>query len=325
MSARLSALVVTDAAAPARPLADALRAQTAAAELEVVVAAPREVHEDCATLLGDGFASVVFLDVDVRRERLAGSRLAGIRAAGAPLVVFTETHCFPEPGWAAGLLAAHGDGADAVGPVFRNGNPATYSSAAGFLAHYGTFAEPPPPPPWPDLPGHNSCYRRDQLLAFGDELGGLLELEYVLHGRMAAQGRRLALEPRAVVRHVNVSRRRTALVEAYLAGRLFGAARGCGWGAGRRLAYALAWPLVTVLRTRRHAGDARRIGVARTPGLLAALALRLACTSAGEAVGLLAGPGRAMEPMLEMELRRDRYLRGAEPDERRLLEAIASA
>lgn len=325
MSARLSALVVTDAAAPARPLADALRAQTAAGELEVVVLAPRAAHEDLATILGDGFADVLLVDVDVRAEGMAGSRLAGIRGASAPLVVFTETHCFPEPGWAAGLLAAHAGGADAVGPVFRNGNPGTRSSTAGFLAHYGTFADPPPPPPWPDLPGHNSCYRREQLLAFGDELRGLLELEYVLHGRMAGQGRRMVLERRAVVRHVNVSRRRRSLVEAYLAGRLFGAARGRGWGRGRRLGYAAAWPLVTALRTRRHAGDARRIGIAVTPGLLAALALRLACTSAGEAVGLLAGPGDAIVPMFEMELRRDRYLRGAEPDERRLLEAIASA
>lgn len=325
MTARLSAHVVTDTAAPARPLAEALRAQSEARALEIVATAPRDAHADLAALFGDGFADLVLVDVDVRRAGLAGARFAGIHAATAPLVVFTETHCFPEPGWAAGLLAAHAEGADAVGPVFRNGNPATRSSVAGFLAHYGTFAEPAPPPPWPDLPGNNSSYRRDALLAYGDELADLLGLEYVLHGRMLRDGRRLVLEPRAVVRHVNVSRRRSGMVEAYLAGRLFGAARGASWTGPRRVAHAAAWPLVTAVRTRRHARDARRIGVARTPDLLAVLALRLACTSVGEAVGLLAGAGDALAPMLEMELRRDRFLAGGEPAERRMLEEIAAA
>lgn len=323
MSPRLSAIVVTDTAPPARPLADALRAQGDPGVLEIVVAAPRAVHEDVAVLFA-GFGGLVLVDVDVRRAGLAGSRAAGIRAASAPVIVFTETHCFPEAGWAAGLLAAHDEGADAAGPVFRNGNPASRSSAAGFLAHYGTFADPPPPPPWPDLPGNNSSYRRDALLAFGDELPSLLRLEYLMHARMLREGRRLVLERRARVRHVNVSCRRSALYEGYLAGRLFGAERGRDWSRPRRIAQAVAWPLVALVRTRRHAADARRIGIARTPGLLAALAVRLVYTSVGEAVGLLAGAGAADVPMLEMELRRDRFLAGGEAAERRMLEAIGA-
>ena len=324
MSAALAALVVTDAVAPARPLADALLVQTAADRLEIVVVAPQdELEQTVALFTAGGFAAVRAVACDVPRDGLAAARCAGIRAAQAPVVVFTETHCFPEPGWARALIAAHAAGPAAVGPVFRNGNPATRSSTSGFLAHYGTFATPPPPPPYADLPGHYSSYARDLLLGFGDELTELLKLEYVLHARLRAAGHELLLAPDAVCDHFNVSRRRAGLREGYLSGRLFAPARASGWSLPRRLGYALAWPLITALRVRRHAADARRIGLRLTPGLALVLVLRLAVTSVGEAVGYLAGPGGAQAPLLEMELRRDRYFAGREAPERAVLEAIA--
>ncbi|CAB4913657.1 unannotated protein [freshwater metagenome] len=324
MTAEIAAILVTDAVAPARPLVDALLAQTAASRLEVVVVAPQgELEQTVALFIDGGFAAVRAVACDVRRHGLAAARCAGIRAAHAPVVVFTETHCFPEPGWARALIAAHAAGPAVVGPVFRNGNPATRSSTSGFLAHYGTFAAPPPPPPYTDLPGHNSSYSRDLLLALGGELTELLKLEYVLHGRLRAAGHELLLAEDAVCHHFNVSRRRAGLRAGYLAGRLFAPARAADWSRARRGAYALAWPLITALRVRRHAGDARRIGLRLTPGLVAVLIVRLVFTSVGEAVGYVAGEGGAQAPLFDMELRRDRYLAGREPEERAMLEAIA--
>ena len=263
------------------------------------------MHADLAAIFGDGFGGSCSWTSTCAAPDSPG-RARGHPRGPAPRRRLHRDPLLLEAGWAAGLLAAYDEGADAAGPVFRNGNPESRSSAAGFLAHYGTFADPPPPPPWPDLPGHNSSYRRELLLAFGDELAGLLELEYLMHARMLREGSRLVLERRARVRHVNVSRRRSAPPR----GLPRRAHLRCG--ARARLAarapdpQAAAWPLIAVVRTRRHAADAQRIGVARTPGLIAALAVRLACTSAGEAVGLLAGAGAADVPMLEMELRRDR-------------------
>ena len=45
------------------------------------------------------------------------------RATSAPYVFIGETHCFPEPGWARAILAAHAEGWDTVVPVLTNANP----------------------------------------------------------------------------------------------------------------------------------------------------------------------------------------------------------
>jgi hypothetical protein len=203
-------------------------------------------------------------------------------------------------------------------------NPGTLTAAAGFLADYGPFAAPVAPGPYADIPGHNSSYRRSVLLGLGDELPGLFAQEHRLHARLRADGHAITIAPGAVVRHVNVSRPGASVREALLAGRVFAASRAEGWPAARRAGYAAAWPLITLLRLRRHAADARRIGQdARMPAVLPALALRLGAHSLGEAAGYLRGEGRADEVLTDVELRRDRYLGGRVPSERVLLEAIA--
>src|SRR5262245_16435166 len=49
-------------------------------------------------------------------------RALAVREARAPFVAGAEDHCYPEPGWAAGLLAAFDENVGAVGPDLRNGN-----------------------------------------------------------------------------------------------------------------------------------------------------------------------------------------------------------
>ena len=53
------------------------------------------------------------------------------------------------------------------------------------------------------LPGHNSSFKRDLLLAYGPGLEDLLRAEIVLHTRLHRDGHRLLLEPAAKFEHVS--------------------------------------------------------------------------------------------------------------------------
>lgn len=320
----LSVIVLTDTAAAARPLFDALRDQTARDRLELVVAAPQASHQDVRAVAGDEFGGVRCVDFDARAGGMGAGRVAAIRVAQAPIVVLTETHCFPEPDWAAALIDAHAHGEAAIGPVFLNGNPERIVSQAQFVCHYGPFAEPLVPGPYADAPGHNSSYRREVLLAIDDELPELFGTEYLLHRRLKELGHELGMAPAARVKHVNVSRFGSAMRETYLAGRLFASARRRGWSLGRRVSYALAFPALALVRFRRHAADSRRIGGEHHPRVLVPMLAGLMCSSLGEAAGYLAGEGRAEPAIIDMELHRDRYLKGAAESERRLIEAVSA-
>src|SRR5205085_1676043 len=96
---------------------------------------------------------------------------------------FTETHAFPDPDWASGLIEAHArERCAAIGPVVVNANPRPLSWANLFTDYgpllAGGHAEAHEVA---DVAGHNSSYRRDLLLGYGGELAGMLALETFLH------------------------------------------------------------------------------------------------------------------------------------------------
>jgi hypothetical protein len=181
-----------------------------------------------------------------------------------------------------------------VGPVVRNGNPASVVSIADFLIGYGPWMEPAPRAQVPFLPGHNSSYRRADLLALGPQLAPMLEAETVLHLRWSREGRLLLLEPGARVRHINMSRWSSWLPAQLLGGRSFAVARSRGWSGWRRLFYAAAWPLIPPLRAWRIIQQHRRRGHPTTALLPAtpALALGLLADGLGQAQGYLFGEGQ---------------------------------
>lgn len=314
-----SAVVATGEAWRAAPLLAALRAQDGAERLEVVIAAPAAEHAALEAMAGTGFAATRFLDRDPLAD-LPGTRAALARACAGPVVLPTETHCLPDPGWAAALVRAHAAGAAAAGPLVHNANPRSPWSAAQFAMHFGTFA-PGAAARATSTPRHNTSFRRDVLAGLDAELPALYADEAALHERIRARGGRIVLAPEAQVWHVNASCARAALRHAWLGGRIYGAARSRGWGRGRRLAYALAWPLIALRRLPREV-PAERWDGGRDPAGLAALTALLAQHSLGEGAGALTGTGRAtVARYTRGELRRDLDLRGSQAAERRLVEA----
>jgi hypothetical protein len=196
----------------------------------------------------------------------------------------------------------------------RNANPATRVSEADFAIGYGPWMEPMDAAEMRFLPGHNSSYKRDELLALGGRLERLLEAETVLHMAWSAQGRRLVVAPAARVRHVNYSRWRSWIPVQLLAGRLFGGMRAEAWPRRRRLLYAAASPLIPLVRYGRIARAFARPGRSlwRLARATPALAVGLLLDAAGQCWGYLRGPGDAMARLARYEYNRIEHVRAEE-------------
>jgi glycosyltransferase involved in cell wall biosynthesis len=279
-------------------LSAAIAAQTAVAELELVLVGP----DDRPTPLPDGLRC--------RHVRWLPSlpfgeaRAAGAREASGEIVAFLLDHCYPEPAWAEALIAAYRERPwAAVGYGFRHANPQSYASRATFFAHFG---------PWQGtgggkasiLPGNNVSYRRRELLALGPGLGELLDVDSTVHRRFLEDGLSLGVEPRAVVAEecyesVLDSCRANAVYARLFAVRRAKAER---WSAGRRLMIAVAAPLVaTMLRLARiwRGGMDHRGELLRCTPPLTAICLGWGF---GESIGYLFGPGRAPRRLVHWEL-----------------------
>jgi hypothetical protein len=301
-----------DWSAVARPLGR-LAAQDGADGIEFLLVSPLADElgpppSHAATLWGCRAVRADSLD------SLERARLSGVREARAPLVAFGETHSYVEGGWARALVDTHREAWAAVGPSLTNANPASAISWAGLFLDYGEWLELDEGREVAQLPGHNSCYKRELLLGYGDQLEQLLEAELVLQEDLRRQGHRLWLEPRARLAHLNVSRPSEWLAERFWTGRFFAAARSHGWPLGRRLVYVLGSPLIPLVRARRLAPVRRRCAAKRPlPRFFGpALGLALLVSALGELVGYLAGPGGSKTELTRIELYRERYVTDAD-------------
>ena len=308
----LSVLIVTpDDYETIRRTVRHLRAQTARERLEVVVVAPSRASLRPDERELEGFHSCVVVEAG-EVNVVAEAKAAGVRAASAPFVAFAEDHCFPAPGWAASLIRAHRQGWSAVGPAMRNANPRTMISWAGLMLHFGCCVEPAATGEAESLPWHNTSYRRDLLLSYGDALASMLVVEGVLFDDMKPKGHRLYFEPAAKAYHVNISRPSSWVKHAFWGGRLFGAtrARQQRWPAWRRLLHACGAPLVPALRLRRALREIRRKGLRRelVPRVIPAMLAGLIPHALGEAAGYAFGLGSAARRYSFYEVARTRHV-----------------
>jgi GT2 family glycosyltransferase len=305
----LSAILATpDDLETIRTTVRRLSAQSVADRIELVVVAPSGAALEPFRAELAPFHGVQLVELE-SVPSIAPANAAGVRRARAPVVVLCEDHAWPEAGWAEALLRAHGGPYAAVGPVVRNANPRSAVSAADFLMGYGPWAERSARREVDHLPGHNSSYKRDVLLAYGGRLEAFLEAETVLHWDLRRRGERLLLEPAARLAHLNFSRWGTFLRVQMLAGRVFAARRAAGFGAARRAAFVLLAPLVPAVRLFRLLRGTRVRLLARAfPALLPGLLL----DGLGQLLGYLAGAGRAPEALARFEFHRARHVRPGE-------------
>lgn len=273
-----------------RTTVEHLTAQTLSGSIELIICAPSAERAAVDAEAVRGLHSVRVLEAGPLRE-MGPVRARAVREAAADVVAFAEDHCFPYPDWAEALLAAHAEPHAAVGPAVYNANPESKISWADLLIHYGRWVAPGRRREVEMLPGHNTSYKRDVLLQYGQELDSLMEAETVLFWDLRRRGYTLLFEPAARVKHTNFSRLRPYLYGQWHLGRAFGGKRAEPWSVARRVAYALAAPAIPFIRLShvvRTAIDNRvplRRLVLISPALLAGLAVDCLAQATGAAFG----------------------------------------
>jgi hypothetical protein len=288
-----------------------LRAQTARDRLEVLIVAPSIQELGLPDREPRDFFRISVVEVGNVRS-IARAYAAGIRRATAPVVVLSEDHSFPEPGWAATLIERHREEWAVVGPVVGNANPDGLISWADFLLGYGTWLDPVPGGEVGHLPGHNSSYKRAILQSFDADLETWLEAECLLHWELAAGGHRLYLEPGAKTTHLNFGTFRPWIPYLVHAGRVFAGARARRWSLGRRLLYSGGAPLIPVVRLRRIRFELGRPGrpIELWPRVVPALLIGLIFDAVGQMLGYALGTGHADRRLSAFEFHRDRHVAG---------------
>jgi hypothetical protein len=291
VSAELSVILVTDSLDAVATTLARYRAATDPARVELVLAAvAADPRLTTATLAAAGFTHARV--VNGGGGTLQEAEWHAFQATTAPLVVFGQAHAFPRPGFGAALLAAWSGGRWAVvGPTVANANPETLVSRAAMWLSFGRWVDDPPRGAWPDVPGHNSGYDRAALVELGDDLVDYLEAGWQLQEALTSRGHRCFLEPAAGMDIVNPSRLGPFVAHFFHLGRLVAAQRCQRWSTARRVAYALASPLIPLVRLGRIVTDSLRRGAHAPWVALPLLFLGLVASAAGEATAFLLGPG----------------------------------
>jgi hypothetical protein len=284
-----------------------LQQQTICDQIELVIVAPSRAQLNLQTTELACFLRYQVVEMgDV--TAIGWANAAGIRRATAPIVVLAEDHCFPDPTWADALVRAHQHAWVAVGPVLRNANPENLVSWADMLIAYSTWLDPAKAGIVSHLPGHNSSYKREILLQYGDQLETMMEAESLLHWDLRSRGYQLYLEPTAKVAHTNFAQLSAWINVQFHAGRVFGADRARNWSFFKRLLYVSASPLIPLVRLQRILGELHQRRQYRLMAqVLPMLLLGLGIDGFGQMMGYARGMGDSMYKISEFEFHRDRY------------------
>jgi len=299
-----------------QPTVRALSAQSVRENLELIIVATKEKAATIDREQLKDLGAFQIIEVDSLPSGAFGWA-RGIRAARAPVVVLSEDHSFPAGNWARTLIDAHAeDDYFAVSPAVDNGNPQTCTSWANFLLSFVEWYAPDRPATVVAGAGHNTSYKRDVLLAeCGENLEAALNPERVLHLDMTARGKKILLDSRTSVAHVNISLPTAYFGMSYAGGRVFGGARAANWNVARTLFYAMLFPLVPFIRLRRLLGYLNTPEKRRKAKFMRSLPLimiGLFCHAFGEAVGYMAGVGNIIPTYTNYELHRPDFVAAGE-------------
>ena len=308
---RLTVILITpDRFDTIRKTVSHMRAQTIVDAIELIIICPSKTELEPVENELKEFHSVQIIEVGPVRSigKCYGS---GVKAARAPVVACGEEHSFPDHDWAEILLERHEEDWACVGPDIRPANPLTMASWAQLFMNYGPCVDLHEGRVVDFLPSHNAAYKKQILLDNypGDELEEKLEGESVLFMDLRRRGYQLFLDPRARIRHLNISKPSSYIPENFHGGRQFGAARSRGWGLPRRLLYAAGSPFIPLVRLWRIVPQVwrtehRKLMLPMVPSLMTCLVMH----SLGEAVGYAAGAGNSGRRKFDYEFHRYRYI-----------------
>ncbi len=228
---------------------------------------------------------------------MAEARAEGVKLAEAPIVGFLDDHSFAMAGWAEALIEAHNGPWAGVGGEIYNMSSAVGAADPIYLMGHGRWVPPAKRGVIDLLPTHDTCYKRDILLSYGDDLALLLMAEPVLMWKLIEDGHKLFLEPAVKSLHGYTVNPLT-LVAFYAWNRCFGFARArvFRWPAWKRLLRAAATPIVPWVRAFNLFRLFFRTNPPRLWVLITGLPFILLAqygAALGEAIGFLFGKGNS--------------------------------
>ncbi|MGD8633146.1 MAG: glycosyltransferase [Anaerolineales bacterium] len=248
-------------------------------------------------LEGSDHPNVRTIHMPRERTTMAAARAAGVRQARSPLVAFLDEHSFAMSGWAEALIRAHEGPWAGVGGEIYNLSSAVGVADPIYLMGHGRWAPPAERKKVDLLPSHDTCYKREILLEYDDDLELLLMAEPVLMWKLRQDGYELLLDPDVKSMHGYTANVLT-LIAFYAWNRCFGYARAqvFNWSASRRWFHALLAPLIPWARAfqigkmlARNAPQRLWVFTIGLPFIL----LAQYSASIGEAMGYLFGKGNA--------------------------------
>lgn len=302
-------LVTQDSFATLRRTVRALRAQTIAEQVEIMIVAPTaETVADCRPGELDGFARVEIVPAGPIVGSVDNAAPKGMLRATAPIVALAEDHVFYAANWAEEIVKAHAGPWAVVNGRMINANPRSAMSRANALVVHLAELEPTPGERKQPFTSHNASYKREVLERYGERLESYMGRDGGLMRDLLSRGYRLYIHPEARYHHLQPSRWWPMMLYHLCAGQNYAAkrVREEGWGWGRRLAYVFGAPLIPFVRLARLIPHAKRFG--QLPRVLPPILLSLIVDAMGEAVGYAAGSGRSREILADFEVRRPRYM-----------------
>jgi hypothetical protein len=292
-----------------------IHAQTIRDRIEVIIIAPTdEATFGLDRTAVNEFSNCRFVGV-AETDSLGACCALGFQQAEASFVTQIEDHVFLMPDWAEKVLAVAqaNETYAVVGSRFDNANPATLLSQSDFLVSYGEWAAPVDSGVLDLLPGHNSVYRRDVLLAYGDDLPRMLDSQTVLMWDLRSQGHQLYFEADAVLYHMNFSAFEPWLRAVFFAGRILAARRTQGWPTWKRWVYAGGWWLIPLARLWRLRRQMQHTTV--YPQIAIVVLAQFFCSAFGELMGYLTGrEGGAVRAINRYESDRFRHVNAKDRD-----------
>ena len=227
------------------PILECLAEQTVARRMQILAVLPhRQIPSEDALAAFTSVGQIRFVGVD-KIENRGIAAASGVRMATAPILAFTENHCFPENDWAERLIEAHEEGAGGVAPAVLNANPETLLSWTSYAGGYAAFGPDKPPGNISELPIHNVSYRRSLLKQYENDLEYLLTDERRLQEKLRMGGYKFVFCPEARTHHINEATLQLVFAINEVNGRRYGCARSQNWSLFRKILYAGAFPLLS--------------------------------------------------------------------------------
>ncbi len=297
-------LVIGDSREHAQRALDSLYRQTIADSIEIIVVDLKT--DDAPPLKVSTSVTTTYLNPE-RGTTWAAGRAIAAKIAEAPVLAFIEGHCVAEPEWAAALVNAHRQPYAAVGYAFTNPYPESYLSRATLTSKYGCWLHPTTSRVTKVLPCGNVAYKREDLLALGDQLEALLTPDFVVHERFNERGAGMYVESGAVVAHNSLVKLSQLLASSFLFCRVLASKRveSQRWTRGRQIFYGIATPVVSpcvaVWRLFASRSETPSDWASLTAYLPVVVAKGVA-SALGEATGYLLGAGRSEIQFIKWEL-----------------------